>query len=320
VPWALAEQRIPIVCFQNRTSYWVRGGHRGSDNVWEYYFKPLLPEFPFSSMPLDVLNLVSQHPPDRLTVGYSFQQHFISNHFGDHKDLKAKTLVIPYRWDDPDELTRIEASRIIRSCIIPRPYLFEECDRFFSKTLSGRPIIGVHIRGTDAASKQERRPHRQGMLKLKEFAKVITSLLKTSPTSLILVASDAEASIAYMRKRFGDRVVAYPSIRHSSGTVAGKGPTGLIMPAYIATDPRIAAKNGEEAIIEYLLLSKCNHLVHNGSGLARTVLLKNPDLEHTNTHVRRGPTARGLTHSLLRPLITRKVRELATSVRSWARS
>jgi hypothetical protein len=56
------------------------------------------------------------------------------------------------------------------------------------------------------------------------------------------------------------------------------------MPAYIAGDRDIAARNGEDAVIEYLLLSRCDYLVHNGSSLARTVLLNSPILRHTNTH------------------------------------
>jgi len=61
------------------------------------------------------------------------------------------------------------------------------------------------------------------------------------------------------------------------------------MPAYIAADRDTAARNGEDAVVEYLLLSRCDYLVHNGSSLARTVLLNSPALPHTNTH-RRPPT------------------------------
>jgi hypothetical protein len=47
-----------------------------------------------------------------------------------------------------------------------------------------------------------------------------------------------------------------------------------------------AASNGEETVIEYLLLARRNYLVHNSSSLARTVLLKRPEMLHANT--RRG--------------------------------
>ena len=58
------------------------------------------------------------------------------------------------------------------------------------------------------------------------------------------------------------------------------------MPAYISGDRDVAARNGEDAVVEYLLLSRCDYLVHNGSSLARTVLLNAPELPHTNTHRR----------------------------------
>jgi hypothetical protein len=92
--------------------------------------------------------------------------------------------------------------------------------------------------------------------------------------------------VRHLATAFPGRVIAYDSIRHQSGEAAGQGPTGWIMPAYIAADRDVAAKNGEDAVIEYLLLSRCDYLVHNGSSLARTVLLNAPELCHTNTHRR----------------------------------
>jgi len=56
------------------------------------------------------------------------------------------------------------------------------------------------------------------------------------------------------------------------------------MPAYVTGDPRLAALNGEEAVVEHLLLGRCLALVHNGSSLARTVLLANPALPHVNAN------------------------------------
>ena len=46
-----------------------------------------------------------------------------------------------------------------------------------------------------------------------------------------------------------------------------------------------AARKGEEATIDYLLLARCSYLVHNGSGLGRTVLLKVPELPHATTQL-----------------------------------
>ena len=54
------------------------------------------------------------------------------------------------------------------------------------------------------------------------------------------------------------------------------------MPADLTRDPDRAAQNGEEAVIEYLLLCRCNYLVHNLSSIPRTVLLTVPDMPATN--------------------------------------
>jgi hypothetical protein len=124
---------------------------------------------------------------------------------------------------------------------------------------------------------------------LSRYVAEIERLLDLQPRAKLFVASDEQSSLNYLAKVFGPRVIAYQSVRHQAGEAAGQGPTGWIMPAYIARDRDVAAKNGEDAVVEYLLLSRCHYLVHNGSSLARTVLLNAPRLPHTNTHRRSGP-------------------------------
>lgn len=155
--------------------------------------------------------------------------------------------------------------------------------------LAAGPVIGVHLRGTDAVSSAEARSHRRGSLVYRKYAVAIHGLMKQWPHCRIFAASDEEASIDFLRAEFGDRVIAYPSLRHVDGAAAGVGPTGMLMPGYLAADRTRAARSGEEAVIEYLLLARCVHLVHNGSGMARTVLLCSPHLPHTNTHPKPQP-------------------------------
>ena len=150
----------------------------------------------------------------------------------------------------------------------------------------GCHVIGVHARGTDAASAQEIREFRQGSLVLARYVGQIERLLEARPGATIFVASDEQSSLDYLVEAFGDRVISYDTLRHQGGEAAGKGPSGWIMPAYIAGDRDAAARNGEEAVIEYLLLSRCDVLIHNGSSLARTVLLNAPQMPHVNTHRR----------------------------------
>lgn len=290
IPWALCEGRIPIVYFGSKTAYWTPRGYHGKDTVWEYYFEPLVPTHPVASIPQPIRDRIASKHPSPFEVGYFADAGvFVSSHFGDHHDLRGRTLPIPYLWDDPGTTLRLQVRAIIEQYIRPRDYVLAKVDRFYREHLEGHYVLGVHVRGTDATSKQEIRPHRQGSLALSRYVAEIDRLLRAEPTAKILVATDAEASLAYLTAHYGPRVVTYDSLRHQSGEAAGVGPTGWIMPAYIAGDRDRAARNGEEALIEFLLLSRCQYLIHNASSLARTVLLNVPELPHTNTHRKRFP-------------------------------
>ena len=287
IPWARAEGRTPVVNFGSRTCYWTPGGYRGGGTVWEYYFEPVVPDWPVARIPEPVQVALAAAPPSPFEVGYLLDKHtFASSHFGDHPQLRGRALAIPYKWDDPDDGIRRRAKAVIDECIRPRPYILDKVEAFFAAHLACRPLIGVHARGTDATSTAEPREFRRGSLVLARYVAELERLLHQWSDARILVASDEQASVDYLRDCFGERVVAYGSVRHRSGQAAGQGPTGWIMPAYIAKDRDRAARNGEDAIVEYLLLSRCDHLVHNGSSMARTVLLNAPELAHTNTHRR----------------------------------
>jgi hypothetical protein len=288
IPWAVADGRTPIVYFGPKTCYWTPNGYRGRHTVWEYYFEPVIASYPAAMIPARVRTTLELEHPSPWDVGYLVDERtFVSSHYGDHPQLRGRALPIPYRWRDPDDQLRWQAKAVIDTFIRPRPYILRKADDFYASHLAGHPLIGVHARGTDAISKREPRAFRQGSLVLSRYVAEVERLLVSRPDARIVVASDAQSSLDHLTRSFGDRVVAYDSIRHQGGEAAGQGPTGWIMPAYIAGNRDRAARNGEDAIVEYLLLSRCDHLVHNGSSLARTVLLNAPRLPHTNTHTRR---------------------------------
>lgn len=287
IPWAVAENRVPVVHFGDGTCYWTPNGYRGRETVWEYYFEPLDPSYPAARTPEPVKALISVDRPSPYEVGYLADRHaFVSSHFGDHPLLRDATLLIPYEWDDPSESLRRQAKAVLDSFVRPRSYIFQKAENFFARHLAGHYLIGVHARGTDATSTQEVRAFRQGSLVLSRYSAEIERKLEIHPRARIFVASDEQSSLNYLAAEFPHRVIAYDSVRHHGGEAAGQGPTGWIMPAYIAANRDVAAKNGEDAVIEYLLLSRCDYLIHNGSSLARTALLNAPQLPHTNTHRR----------------------------------
>lgn len=308
IPWAIGDDRIPVVYFGQGTCYWTPNGYRGADTVWEYYFEPLDPAFPVANIPEPVKTEMSANRPTPYEIGHRIGDNaFVSSHFGDHPLLHGLTLRIPYEWDDPDDQVRTEAKKILDGYVRPRSYLLEKVDDYFARHFAGHQVIGVHARGTDATSVQEIRAFRQNSLVLSRYFTEIEGLLRRRPQAKIFVATDEESSLRRLAAAFPRRVFAYDSVRHQDGDqAAGQGPTGWIMPGYIAADRDLAARNGEDAIIEYLLLSRCYHLVHNGSSLARTVLLNEPELPHTNTH--RRPDDAGRRPSDVEPNRTRAMR------------
>jgi hypothetical protein len=288
IPWAIAEDRIPVVHFADRTCYWTPNGYHGSATVWEYYFEPLDPTYPATKIPDHIKAVISVKRPSPFEVGYHADDDvFVSCHFGDHPELRGATLPIPYQWDDPSEPLRREAKAVLDKFVRPRAYILDKVTDFFARYMAGHYVIGVHARGTDATSERELRDFRQGSLVLSRYRGEIEQILELQPHAKIFVASDEQSSVSHLEAAFPGRVIAYDSVRHDSGEAAGEGPTGWIMPAYISGDRDVAARNGEDAVIEYLLLSRCDYLVHNGSSLARTVLLNAPELSHVNTHTRR---------------------------------
>ncbi|NVJ48096.1 MAG: hypothetical protein HWE07_13255 [Cytophagia bacterium] len=285
LPRALNSKKIPIVYFGPRCCYWVPLGYRGSTNVWEYYFEPIFTNFASDTLPKEVKKFSEHVLKEGGEVGVAFNDnYYISNNFGDHSSLRNESLVIPYEWKDPSDWLRQVSSPIIKTFIRPKEYLINRARAFEEQYFKGNPIIGVHMRGTDALSEAEPRLFRKNSLVIDRYLNQLFLEKKRLPDAKIFVATDSHASLEAIRAIYGSDLLSSSTIMHKAGQLAGNGPTGALMPAYISSTPLVAAENGAEAIVDYLLLKKCNMLIHNGASLARTVLLSDPHLPHYNTH------------------------------------
>jgi hypothetical protein len=286
IPFALYERRVPIAYFGPRCSYWTAQGYRGRDTVWEYYFEPIIPEWPSSTVPKHIRELIEEKPPLHWDFGYySEDGAFITNNYGGHRKFKGKSMVVPFEFDDPSDRFRRRAVGIIKKYVRVRAEIREKAESLYSSRMAGRPNIGVHLRGTDALV-ELRRIKLGHQLDFARYCERIDFFLKAQSDARIFVASDSESCVKRIREIYGDRVTSTDAIRHTGGALAGKGPTGSIMPAHLTVAADIAARSGEEAVIDYLLLSRCSALVHNGSSLARTVMLAVPEMAVANINPR----------------------------------
>ena len=70
----------------------------------------------------------------------------------------------------------------------------------------------------------------------------------------VMLATDEEAIVDRFVAELGSSVVYCDTHRKVDGDeVFGKGPTGQVVPGYIAKDSSTAVRNGDEAVLEYEL-------------------------------------------------------------------
>lgn len=285
IPRALNESRIPLVYFGNQCCYWVPQGYYGKHNVWEYYFEPLIAKYGCDTLPQEIKDIAIESPPDPDSIGLNYTtRFFLSSNFGDHSVLRNQCLQIPFEWRDPDQWLRRTCARLIEEFIRPRQLIMDRVLKFNKQYFEGKMVIGLHIRGTDAISSAEPRLFRKNSLIIERYLNQIAKHKLKSPSAKIFVATDSVHSLNAIKEVYGQDVLSYSKILHDEGPAAGKGPTGELMPSYIAGNADTAVENGAEAVVDYLLLRRCNILIHNGASLARTVLLSEPDMPHINTH------------------------------------
>ena len=298
INWALRENRCPIVHFGSRCSYWTPQGYAGKKTVWEYYFEPIIPGWTVDAIPPQFIDDINASPLTEEEVYRNLGDGSLAScHFGDHPSLRGKALRIPFEWLDPSKRLRMRTYPIVRDYVRPREYIREKVEAFLKSKMEGCVSIGVHARGTDALFWETRR--RESLI-LENYSKCIDVLLGIAPGAKILVATDEQYAIDYFLKVYGDRVIFYDTIRHQTGEPLNIGPPGQWMPTYVAANRDLAARNAEEAIVEFLLLRCCSYLVHNSSGLARTVLLAEPQMPYANVHLENSSWVDILSEPVLR--------------------
>src|SRR6476661_29984 len=129
VEWAFSERRIPVVYYGRGNCYWTPNGYRYRDTVWEYYFEPVIPEYPVSSIPSQIRASISVKPPDRRELGYFADEFaFVSNPPTGHIPFKGERIM---DYVDPSDKLRRKTSAIIHDYVRPRQYIAEKVDRFF---------------------------------------------------------------------------------------------------------------------------------------------------------------------------------------------
>ena len=136
---------------------------------------------------------------------------------------------------------------LARKYLRPRPELLAEADRFAAAHFGGRPLIAVHVRGSD---KVEEVSDLEDVLA--EYFRVLDERLRARPEAGIFLLTDDERVRAVYEQRYGARLVATTCARSSSNVGVH----------YMAN--RDPARIGIEVMVDTYLAARCSEFIGLG--------------------------------------------------------
>lgn len=157
-------------------------------------------------------------------------------------------------------MPRARAHGFLARYIHLKPQIRDKIDAFVRAHFEGFHVIGVHYRGTDNWSETARVP-------FEEVGAAVRTAVGTmgKDDCRLFVASDEQAFVDYMEDAFPGRVLSWETLRSTDGS-----PTDVRMENNY--------KKGEDAVMDCLLLSRCNRLMRTTSCLSLFSTYFSPDI------------------------------------------
>ena len=150
--------------------------------------------------------------------------------------------------------------RLIDRYIRIKQHLRDEVDSYVRDKFGSALVIGIHYRGTDKFEDAPRVPYDR------VHAAVLEVIDATAPLRCkLFVATDEQAFLDYARDRFPGRVHCLEMHRSTDGS-----PIDILQ-----VENR---RKGKDAVMDCLLLSRCDRLVRTASNLSLCSTLFNPHM------------------------------------------
>lgn len=145
--------------------------------------------------------------------------------------------------------------------------IMEKVDEFYRRYLKSEKCLGVHYRGgADALKYISANPYNI-KYPLSGYFEKVDNLLSSMGFTKIFLATDDPKALEEFKNRYGYKVVSYST--HQNDVVRG-------IRHITAQNRRIL---GEEVLIDCLLLSRCDYLLHGASNIPVTAKFINPSLQ-----------------------------------------
>lgn len=161
-------------------------------------------------------------------------------------------------------LSRERIAQLIQKYVQIKPDILTEVETFVQDQFQDTFVIGIHYRGTDKSCEAQR-------VGYEDITKACLDFIKEKKLSdfTIFVATDEEAFVTHMQKTYPGKVISQQCLRSSDTN----SPIHYFNPK---NDSHY--RLGKEALIDCLLLSKCNQLIKTSSCLSLVSTFFNPEL------------------------------------------
>jgi hypothetical protein len=156
-------------------------------------------------------------------------------------------------------LPRRRGHELIERYIRPVARIREKVDTWARERFAGAHVIGVHYRGTDKHHDAPRVPYEA------VAAAVRARVPADGAAWKVFLATDEQPCLDFLRARFAGRLECLDMRRSTDG-----GPIDVILGDNF--------RKGEDAVLDCLLLARCDFLVRTASNLSLCSTLFNPDL------------------------------------------
>jgi len=158
------------------------------------------------------------------------------------------------------KLERLELFRIIKKYINIKDAIKTKVNKFFDEHFKGHHVIAIHYRGTDKISEAPMVPY-------DEVTNVVQNYIDSHDLQdfKLFVATDEQPFLTYMENAYPNLIISYNASRSTDGK-----------PLHYGRSDIKPYKQGEDAIIDCLLLSKGDILIRTSSNLSAWSSYFNP--------------------------------------------
>jgi hypothetical protein len=159
------------------------------------------------------------------------------------------------------DMPRERAYELIQKYVKIKLCIQQKIDAFVARNFKDHYVIGVHYRGTDKWTEAPK-------VSYEEVHHVIASTIedKQQIPIKIFIATDDALFLAYIEQQFPHLVCSIDAIRSTNGQS-------------VHIYEKVANyKKGEDALIDCVLLSKCDFLIKMASNLSDVSIQFNPDI------------------------------------------